>query len=150
MIILGWRRRYRRPKAIYQWIGEALNEHAARRFSWSAAIITRALRSRPVIKIVEDKRHSVRVCGNSQCRTPMRGVGSVIHRHRYFTTNLSLPRVGANRIRMRAYSGCVPCGGAHGKTLQQASLSLPMSGHNVITSECLHKGHVSGRFWTAP
>jgi hypothetical protein len=47
------------PQALRQWIGELLNGHSSRRFSYSPATLKQALRSRPVVQMVNRRLHEL-------------------------------------------------------------------------------------------
>jgi len=46
-------------QALRQWIGETLNGYASRRFSWSPATLTRTLRSKPVVQMVNRRLYNL-------------------------------------------------------------------------------------------
>jgi len=47
------------PEALRQWIGELLNGHSSRRFNCSPATLKQALRSRPVVQMVNRRLHEL-------------------------------------------------------------------------------------------
>lgn len=47
------------PQALRQWIGDLLNGHSSQRFNYSPATLKQALRSRPVVQMVNRRLHDL-------------------------------------------------------------------------------------------